>query len=255
MAEKKFIRVVNWERFQHYKHRNPPWIKLYGEMLSSRTWVTLDDSSRVLAFAVLMLAARHENKIPMDPDYIRRVAYLNSDPNFDGLLETNFVEIVDGASNVLATCTHDASNLHQNALPETEKRQSREETELEAERRSASSSATSSANGSANSVPNDLHPLNYAAKICGELGLPQERTNLQAFASAIEALVKKGKNPPAAFEFLLARAKDAQESGELAHPVFWCRDGSYNTPATQRRTRGDSEAEAFLARHGTKGKP
>jgi hypothetical protein len=130
-TDQQFIRVVNWERFQHYKHRNPPWIKLYGEMLSSRTWVTLDDSSRVLAFAVLMLAARHENKIPMDPAYIRRVAYLNSDPNFAGLLETNFVEIVDGASNVLATCTHDASNVHQNALPETEKRQSREETERE----------------------------------------------------------------------------------------------------------------------------
>ena len=128
MSEQKFIRVVNWERFQHYKHRNPPWIKLYVEMLSSRTWVTLDDSNRVLAFAVLMLAARHENKIPLDPAYIRRVAYLNTDPNFAGLLETNFVEIVD-ASNVLAPCTHDASNLHHNALPETEKRQSREEAE------------------------------------------------------------------------------------------------------------------------------
>jgi hypothetical protein len=129
MTAKKNIRLVNWERFQHYKHRNPPWIKLYCEMLSSQTWVTLDDSNRVLAFAVLMLAARHDNKIPMDPAYIRRVAYLNSDPDFASLLGINFIEIVEDASNMLAPCEHDASNLHQNALPETEKRQSREETE------------------------------------------------------------------------------------------------------------------------------
>jgi hypothetical protein len=119
MTTDRYIRVVNWEQFQHYKHRNPPWIKLYGEMLSSRTWVTLDDSSRVLAFAILMLAARHENKVPMDAAYIKRVAYLNSDPNFSGLVETYFIEIVD-ASNVLAPCPHNASDLHPNALPETE---------------------------------------------------------------------------------------------------------------------------------------
>lgn len=117
------------------------------------------------------------------------------------------------------------------------KSKSETDTESESERGSAVCSAISSANGSANSTPTDLHPLNYGAKICDELGLPQERTNLHAFASAIEALVKKGKSLAAAFEFLLARAKDAQQSGELAHPVFWCRDGSYNLPAGQPRYR------------------
>jgi hypothetical protein len=146
MAEQKFIRVVNWERFQHYKHRNPPWIKLYGEILSSRTWVTLDDPNRVLAFAILMLAARHDNKIPMDPAYIRRVAYLNSDPNFAGLLENNFVEIMDDVNNVLAPCLHDASNLHPNALPEKEKRQSREETKNSSSELKSSSDQTSDFN-------------------------------------------------------------------------------------------------------------
>ena len=27
------LRVRNWERYQHYKERNPPWIKLYVELL------------------------------------------------------------------------------------------------------------------------------------------------------------------------------------------------------------------------------
>ncbi len=47
MANQKFIRVVNLERFQHYKDRNPPWIKLHRELLSSRTWVTSDDARSV----------------------------------------------------------------------------------------------------------------------------------------------------------------------------------------------------------------
>src|SRR5215469_15533922 len=121
MANQEFIRIVNWERFQHYKDRNPPWIKLHREILTSRTWASSDDASRVLAIALMMLAALTGNKIPFDAAYIRRVAYLNQDPDFSELLAAEFIEIVDSS---LA----DASKSHRNARPETE-----EETEAEAE--------------------------------------------------------------------------------------------------------------------------
>jgi hypothetical protein len=115
MAE-KFIRIVNWDRFQHYKDRNPPWIKLHRELLQSHTWVTGDDASRALAIACMLLAAATENKIPADPAYLRRVAYLNSEPDLSHLLSTQFVEMIDengGASTALARCL-------QVARPETE---------------------------------------------------------------------------------------------------------------------------------------
>ncbi len=121
MAEQnqKFIRIVNWDRFQHYKDRNPPWIKLHRELLTSRTWATSDDASRVLAIALMMLAAATGNKIPLDPTYIRRVAYLNQDPDLSGLLATEFIEIVDN-SGCASTSLADASKPHINARPETE---------------------------------------------------------------------------------------------------------------------------------------
>lgn len=28
---RRYIRIVNWDRYQHYKNRRPPWIKLYTD--------------------------------------------------------------------------------------------------------------------------------------------------------------------------------------------------------------------------------
>jgi len=35
------LKVKNWEKYQHYKDRNPPWIKLHFELLTSADWVPL----------------------------------------------------------------------------------------------------------------------------------------------------------------------------------------------------------------------
>jgi len=125
MANQRFVRIVNWEKFQHYKDRNPPWVKLHRELLTSQTWVSLDDAGRVLAIACMLLAAATDNKIPADPSYIRRVAYLNQLPDLSALLATGFVESIDSgaASTVLAN----ASALHPNARPETETEEETEE--------------------------------------------------------------------------------------------------------------------------------
>ena len=44
----QYYRVKNWERFQHYKDRNPPWIKLHYEIMTSADWVMLADASKLL---------------------------------------------------------------------------------------------------------------------------------------------------------------------------------------------------------------
>jgi len=112
----KVLKIVNWEKFQHYKHRNPPWVRLYRDLLNSRTWILLDDASRVLAVSLILLAADNDNKIPLDLAYIQRRAYLHTKPNVQRLIELNFVEVTDDASN----SANGASNLHQHATTETE---------------------------------------------------------------------------------------------------------------------------------------
>lgn len=121
-----YIRLRNWKRFQHYHDRNPPWIKLHRELLTSETWVTLDDASRTLAISLMLLAAGTENRTSADPLYLRRVAYLNSDPDLAPLVKTQFIDLIDeagtligGASKTLAIGTERTSEKE--AETETEK--------------------------------------------------------------------------------------------------------------------------------------
>lgn len=115
----RYYTVTNWSKFQHYRDRNPPWIKLHYELLSSRDWVMLDDASRVLAVACMLIASRNEGNVPDDPAYLKRVAYLNKDPNFKPLLESGFLKLASNCKHMLA-----------DARPETET-ETEEETEAE----------------------------------------------------------------------------------------------------------------------------
>lgn len=94
-----FFRIKSWSKYQHYKKRNPPWIKLHRELLQSRVWVVLDDASRVLALASMMLAAATNNKISTDPLYLQRVAYLSGPPDLKRLAELDFIEFIDDSEN------------------------------------------------------------------------------------------------------------------------------------------------------------
>lgn len=92
----EYLKVKNWTQFQHYKDRNPPWIKLHFALLSSPDWVMLDDASRVLAVACMLIASRNAGAIPDDPAYLKRVAYLHRTPDFKPLIECGFLEHASG---------------------------------------------------------------------------------------------------------------------------------------------------------------
>lgn len=96
-------RIRNWERFQHYRDRNPPWIKLHVEILSSEDWVSLDDAGKLLAIACMVIAAKHDGNVPNNPHYVKRVAYLDTLPDFAPLISCGFlVEALANGTHVLA---------------------------------------------------------------------------------------------------------------------------------------------------------
>jgi hypothetical protein len=126
----QYLVVKEWERYQHYKDRNPPWIKLHRELLTSNTWVTMDDASRVLAIAIMLLAAATGNRIPADPAYLMRVAYLNKKPDWSKLLQIGFIEIIGENEKTVAdasTMLADASGLQADARPEKRREEKRRE--------------------------------------------------------------------------------------------------------------------------------
>ena len=84
-------KVRNWRKFQHYSKRNPPWIKLHYEVMTSRDWVMLSDASKLLAIVCMLIASRNEGEVPDDPEYIKRVAYLDRAPNLLPLIDSGFL--------------------------------------------------------------------------------------------------------------------------------------------------------------------
>lgn len=87
------FKVRNWEQFQHYKDRNPPWIKLHFALLASEDWVTLDDASKLLAVVCMLIASRNQGLVPNNPAYLKRVAYLDKLPKLKPLIDSGFLQI------------------------------------------------------------------------------------------------------------------------------------------------------------------
>ncbi len=67
----KTFSVKNFERFQHYKDRSPPWIKLYNELLDDYSFACLDDAAKFHLIAIWLLASRTDNRIPYDATWGR----------------------------------------------------------------------------------------------------------------------------------------------------------------------------------------
>jgi hypothetical protein len=86
--------VKNFDRFQHYKDRSPPWIKLYNELLDDYEFGLLPDATKMHLVAIWLLASRSENKIPYDPAWVARRINAN-DPVDLGLLAARGFILVD----------------------------------------------------------------------------------------------------------------------------------------------------------------
>lgn len=111
------IRVVNWSRFQHYKNRNPPWIKLHRALLDNREWHALSgDASKVLAACWLIASEYDDGSIPLGTqDFTWRLRREDATHVAALLVELEahgFVELVDhDASTMLAERKQPASDL------------------------------------------------------------------------------------------------------------------------------------------------
>ena len=154
------IQVCGWQTYQHYKRRNPPWVKLYRSLLSDHSLMRLPVASRWLAIGLLVIAAETDNKIPNDPDWLSWRLRLEADPDIAGLVSAGFITLSQDASTTLA-------GSRQNAPPETEG-----ETETETEKSSVlSEPAEPSVENSKPTSKPDEEPWNdRLAPLARELG-------------------------------------------------------------------------------------
>ena len=119
----KYICVKNWEEFQHYSNRTPPWIKLHNSLLDDYEFECLTDIQKGHLLCIWMLASRTGNKIPNNPTWVKKKIGASSNVDLQALIDAEFL------------CYHDASKLLHNeeqiatqyVPPEEERRE--EETE------------------------------------------------------------------------------------------------------------------------------
>ncbi|MBT8449125.1 MAG: hypothetical protein KJO69_05520 [Gammaproteobacteria bacterium] len=108
-----YLSVKNWDKFQHYKDRNPPWIKLHRDLLRDYEFACLQDASKLLLIELWLLASQLDNKIPNDDKWLARQIPYNGKINTKPLIDNGFIELVQDDSNTLAGCK-------QVAMPEAE---------------------------------------------------------------------------------------------------------------------------------------
>jgi len=92
----EYLHIKNWDKFQHYKDRNPPWVKLYHSLLDDYDYGCLQDDSKLLLMSFYMLASITENRIPGDLEWIQRKAMIKREIQIEELVNAGFIYISNG---------------------------------------------------------------------------------------------------------------------------------------------------------------
>ena len=116
------VKIRNWETFQHYKQRKPPWIKLYREVLEDKEWYDLSGDSAKGLIMLWLIASEADGYLPDSKTLAFRLRI--SENRVNALLSDCSHWLEEDASNMLAL-------RYQDAMPETET-ETEKETEKEA---------------------------------------------------------------------------------------------------------------------------
>ena len=115
-----YISMRGWAKHQHYKDRNPPWIKVHKELLHDYAFSCLQSASKAHVMLMWVLASQMDNKLPNDAKWIAsRIGCDGDKVNINELILHGFIRC---DSEALASCK-------QSAMPETETEAYKEETD------------------------------------------------------------------------------------------------------------------------------
>jgi hypothetical protein len=106
VADDRWIVIPNWERFQHYKDRDPPWIKLHRTLASDPEWLALSGHRRALLISLWLEYASTNGRVKLDTHSIsRRVNLRVTRADITSLVHAGLIGV--SASKPLATRYHD----------------------------------------------------------------------------------------------------------------------------------------------------
>ncbi len=86
--------MVEFATLQHYKDRNPTWIKLYNSLLDNYEFSKLPDATKMHYVGITLLASRHENMLPVDEEWISGKISATESVNLKVLFESGLIELI-----------------------------------------------------------------------------------------------------------------------------------------------------------------
>ena len=85
----------NFERFQHYTDRRPPWIKLYRDLWDDPRFFSLSDAHRFMLISLFVLASQHDNKVSADMKWLKAKLLTKSVIPLQMFIDTGWIEAVE----------------------------------------------------------------------------------------------------------------------------------------------------------------
>ena len=155
------MKIHNWVKFQHFKNRRPPWIKVYRDILDRRDISLISDRSFRVLISLWLLASEDksgEGKLPDIPEIAFRLRMEES-------------SIIQSIQELGSFIEHDddtmISTRYQDGPPETETETYKEETETELNAPSKKS-PTKKSEKRATRLPDDWELPDEYAQWCRE---------------------------------------------------------------------------------------
>ena len=128
MSGERWIIVRNWERFQHYKDRDPYFIKLYTELQHDHNWLALTGHQRAVLVGIWLEYASARCQLPLNTASLtRRLALRVSSATLEALNHAGFIEFSSRAALEIARSQEVEKRSTE---PKTEKTDLRQEQNL-----------------------------------------------------------------------------------------------------------------------------
>lgn len=108
----EYIHIVNWGRFQHYRKREPVWIKNYVSLLSNDDYLTLSTHQRGVLQGLWLLYASHHGHVHLDTRLLSR--------QLNARVSRRTIEALVQAGFLLVSASRDLAPRYQDAIPEKE---------------------------------------------------------------------------------------------------------------------------------------
>lgn len=105
----KYLSIKEWETYQHYSKRHPPWVKLHVKILRNYAFRCLQDASKGHLLSLFALASQYENRIPYDLAFITEMIGAREPVDVEELVLAGFIELSQDDGIVLAPRVQGAS--------------------------------------------------------------------------------------------------------------------------------------------------